>query len=54
MGNFFINYDTMKEGTHEEAEERARQQGALFVVEVEGGYMAFDTAADYHTWENQI
>jgi len=48
VGNFFIEAET-----REEAEERARQQGALFVEEVEGGYMAFDTATDYHTWQNQ-
>ena len=51
MGNFFISYDTMEEGTQEEAEEQA--EGAAVVVEVEGGYMAFDTATDYHTWLNQ-
>ena len=46
MGNFFIEAEN-----REEAEEQA--EGAAVVVEVEGGYMAFDTATDYHTWQNQ-
>ena len=46
MGNYFIDAASL-----EEAEEIAGS--AVAVVKVEDGYMAFDTAADYHTWENQ-
>ena len=46
MGSYFIEAATM-----DEAEESA--EGAAVVVEVEGGYMAFDTVTDYETWENQ-
>jgi len=46
MANYFIEAKT-----REEAEDQA--EGAAVVVKVEGGYMAFDTATDYHTWKNQ-
>ena len=46
MGSYFI-----EARTREAAEEQA--EGAAVVVEVEGGFMAFDTVTDYEVWKNQ-
>lgn len=28
--------------------------GAAIVIEVEGGWMVFETVTDYETWQNQV
>jgi len=40
---------------HAESLEQARDiaNWASKIVEVEGGYMAFESFSDYETWENQ-
>lgn len=46
MRTQFIQCDTI-----EEAREEA--PWAAEIVEVEGGYRAFESVDDYHTWQNQ-
>jgi len=31
-----------------------RAPWACWIVKVEGGYMAFESATDYKTWKNQV
>lgn len=41
----------MRVDTREEAEQQA--PWAAVIVEVEGGFMAFESMDDYKTWESQ-
>jgi len=50
MREVFISYDTAK--TNEAAKTIA--PWAYKIVRVEGGWLAFESADDYHTWKSQV
>jgi len=51
LGRFEMRRETLNCETHEQAEDLA--PWAAIIVQVEGGWMAFESMSDYETWSKQ-
>jgi hypothetical protein len=51
-GEIEMRRETLNCETHEQAEDLA--PWAAIIVQVEGGWMAFESMADYETWSKQV